>query len=317
MLAMLLLATCVETSLQCGARVTAEGCTRFTFDGRKDDLIAATMRPAGAPLSNPRLSMDTGLPDFHAPVVIGGKTSTLRYILPRDGTYVVTAESSSRYLFAFDCAAASPTIPRDCVRQYLTTGETVQWELTADACRFSDANRLATPFYLYGIAGDPVTITLHSVPFPPRIAVYTFYSVEPLLIVDSPSATFIPPATDRYWVMATTARVETTGSYELTMSARASGCVLPIVVREPPDVSVTFGERATVTADVDPASPDVVWEWLDMSGLPSIAGSEPQLVTPPVTGQQFYAARVTTGCGSVITRTITVSPVATRRHASR
>lgn len=276
------------------------------------------MRPAGAPLSEPRLSMDTGLPDFHAPVVTGGKTSTLRYVLPRDGTYVVTAESSSRYLFALDCAATTnPAIPRDCVRQYLTTGETVQWELTADACRFSDANRLATPFYLYGIAGDPVTITLNSVPFLPRIAVYTFYSVEPLLIVDAPSATFIPPATDRYWVMATTARTETTGSYQLTMSAPASGCALPIIVHEPPDVTVPYGERATLTADVDPTSPDAVWEWLDMSGLPSIAGSQPQLVTPPVTARQFYAAHVTTGCGTVTTRMITVSPELVRRHATR
>ena len=147
---MLLLAACVETSLQCGARVETSGCTRFTFEGQYDSIITATMRPLDISLSNPHLTLEVPVPGFHPPIVNGGQTATLRYVLPAYGMYVVRAQTDSpaRYLFALDCRPdTAPEIPRDCVRQELGGGEHVQWELTNDACREPDEAHLSSPFF--------------------------------------------------------------------------------------------------------------------------------------------------------------------------
>jgi hypothetical protein len=90
MLAILLFALttdCVSASLQCGARVQASGCTRFSFEGRTSDVITATMRPVNTPLTAPRLSLEMPVTGFHPPVVTGGAAATLRYVLPASGAY--------------------------------------------------------------------------------------------------------------------------------------------------------------------------------------------------------------------------------------
>jgi hypothetical protein len=316
MLATLLLATCVSTNLQCGARVNASGCTRFTFEGQSDSVIGATMRPLDISLSNPRLTLEVPVPGFHPPIVNGGQTATLRYILPAYGMYVVQAETDSpgRYLFALDCRPiTTPGIPRDCVRQDLGGGERVQWELTNDACRDPDPAHLASAFFFYGVAGDPVTFTLKS-SFPPHLDFYGA-NIYPIRRVDGEVTTFVPPVSGPYYVEPSSTQ---TGTYELTMSARLSGCVRPLIVRQPDDVAVPYGSRATLRGgDISASGGGLLFEWLDMQALPVIVSNSEQLTTPPVTLPQYYALRATNACGSVTTRMIVVSPAVNHRRPTR
>jgi len=312
----MLLATCVSTTLQCGARVEASGCTRFTFEGENEAVISATMRPLDISLSGPRLTLEVPVPGFHPPIVDGRQTATLRYVLPVFGMYVVKAETDSpaRYLFALDCRPdADPDIPRDCVRQDLGGGERVQWELTNDACREPDAAHLASPFFFYGVAGDPITFTLKS-SFPPHLDFYGT-TIYPIRRVDGSVTTFVPPVSGPYYVEPSSTQ---TGTFELTMSARLSGCVRPLIVHQPDDVTVPYGSRATVRGgDISASGAGLLFEWFDVQALPVVVGSDEQLITPPVTSPQYYALHATNACGSVTTRMIVVSPTTNHRHTTR
>ena len=313
-----LAAGCTQTTLQCGARVQASGCTQFRFEGRSYDVISATMRPINSPLTAPRLSLDVPVSGFHPPVVTGGSTATLRYVLPASGAYTLTAEENGApYYFAFDCRPdASSDIPRDCVREDLVNGEQVQWELTKDGCRWPDDVYFHSPFLVYAVAGDLIRITMKS-EFAPRIGVYTFYSATPQLVVNGPVATFVAPVSDRYWITPTSAEPGVTGPYELTMSSRESECVMPIIFEQPRDVVVPYGERAKLSVSVNDNGQARTWEWYDMFALPALAGSEESFVTPPVIAKQYYAARVVNGCGSTTSRTIMVSPATNHRRPAR
>lgn len=312
-------ADCVtQQFIACGARVTATlepGCEdRYSFVGQNDQVISATIRPLDVPLTNPRLAL-SGPAGVNAPVISGREVATLRYFLRSDDVYTVsvTADSPGRYFFALNCGASNPNAPHDCVRQELVNREHVQWELTRDSCRFTDASRLAAPFPLYAVKGDPVTITLQSPDFAPSIAIYSYDSLVQLAAVNASSFTFLPHATGRYWVMATTVAPETTGRFELTMSAPRSGCLAPVVLREPDDATVPYGSSASLTAGISATTNELLWEWLDMRALPTLVGNEPQLQTPPVTTPQFYGAQITNPCGSTTTRVVKVSPFNHRR----
>jgi hypothetical protein len=316
-------ADCVtQQFVGCGARVSATldaGCeNRYSFSGVKDQVISATIRPVDAPLTNPRLVLSAPF-GIHAPVISGGEAATLNYVLPSNDVYTisVSADSPGRYVFALGCRAANPGVPRDCVREELVSRERVQWELTADSCRFTDHSRLATAFVLYAVAGDPVTITLQSPDFKPRIAIYSFDALLQQTTVDASSIIFVSRASARYWVMATTTAEETTGRYELTMSAQRSGCIAPLVMREPDDVTVAYGSRAKLSAGISASRDGLLWEWLDVLALPTIVSNAPELVTPPVALPQFYAARITNPCGSTMSRMATVSAETNRRRTTR
>jgi hypothetical protein len=100
----------------------------------------------------------------------------------------------------------------------------------------------------------------------------------------------------------------------LTMSSRESGCITPRIFNEPRDVAVPYGQRATLSVSVNDSGQARTWEWFDMSALPALAGSQESLLTPPVMTKQYYAARITNGCGSTQSRTIVVSPVTNHRR---
>jgi hypothetical protein len=318
MLAVLLFALttdCVSTSLQCGARVQASGCTRFRFEGRTGDIITATMRPINTPLTAPRLSLEIPVTGFHAPVVTGGAAATLRYCLPASGAYALRTEADGApYYVAFDCHPdVTPDIPRDCIREDLAKGQRVEWELTDEACRWPAADHFQVPFAVYAVAGDPITITMKS-PFAPRIGVYTYDLAIPQVVVDRSTATFVAPISGRYLIMPSSAQPGVTGPFELTMSSRESGCITPLIFNQPPDVAVPYGLRATLSVSVNDSGQARTWDWLDMSALPTLAGSQESFVTPPVTSKQYYAARITNRCGSALSRTIVVSPGTTHRR---
>jgi len=314
-------ADCVTTPLSTGTRMTVTlnpGCdNRFTFIGVHDQVIAATIRPLDTPSAGVRLALQPPV-DVHPPVISGTEAATLRYVLPSTGTYTVIANvvASGRYLVALDSRPANAGVPTDCVREELVNGERVEWELTSIACRFTDAERLASCFPLYAIAGDPVTITLDSPDFRPRIAIYSFDFLQPQLIADAPAATFVAGETARYWVMATTTEHEKTGRYVLTMSARDSGCLAPVLIREPADVVVSYGSGAKVSVEISGTRSGMRWEWFDMLALPTILESGEQLTTPPVVAPQYYSAQVTNPCGVANTRMVKVSPVRDRRRAT-
>jgi len=318
MLAVLLLALttdCVSTSLQCGARVQASGCTRFHFEGRTGDVISATMRPINAPLTAPRLSLEMPVTGLHAPVVTGGAAATLRYCLPASGAYTLMAETNGEpYYVAFDCRPnVNPEIPRDCVYEDLANGEHLQWELTKEACRWPDAAYFQVPLVIYAVAGDPITITMKS-PFAPRIGVYTYDLAIPQLVFDRSTVTFVAAVSGRYLIMPSSAQPGVTGPFELTISSRESGCIRPLIFNEPRDVAVPYGMRATLSVSVNDSGQARRWDWFDMTALPTLAGSQESFVTPPVTTKQYYAARVTNGCGSTLSRMIVVTPVTNHRR---
>lgn len=314
-------ADCVTTPITYGARVIVmlnAGCdNRFTFTGHPADVISATVRALDTPAGGLRLELET-FARVHPPVISGGDAATLRYVLPASGSYTVVANvvTPGRYLVALDSRPATPAVLADCVRQELVNGERVEWELTSVACRFTDEERLASAFPLYAIAGDPVTITLDSPDFRPRIAIYSFDVLVPQLIADAPSATFVAGNTARYWVMATTTEKQKTGRYVLTMSARDSGCLAPVLIREPADVVVPYGSTASVPVEISGSRSGMLWEWFDRTALPTIIDGGEQLTTAPVFTPQYYSAQVTNPCGVVNTRIVTVSPGKDRRRAT-
>jgi hypothetical protein len=285
------------------------------------------LRPTSTSLTNPLLLIEPPAGDASkTPLIFGGKGVTVSYVLSSSGEWLVGVGTDDLfgqgdYILRVSCGIdPEPLSPQNCVTQEFICGQTAEWNLTNQSCRFATGNRVYNDFHVYGVAGDVLNIEMSASAFTPLFGIYD--SRNTLLAQSgSPSgsrvtATFLVPRSGDYYIAATSNQESAAGFFSLSLKCSASGCLEPLIFPEPSDMSVPFGSRASVTVSVNAAT-TVSYEWYDAGSLPTLVASSPTLVTAPVTQTQTYYLRVTTVCGDATSRTFRVIPTISRHRAAR
>jgi len=94
-------------------------------------------------------------------------------------------------------------------------------------------------------------------------------------------------------------------------------CAPPVIVAQPNDAYVTVGEPAKLKVIASGASLTYQWyQGMVFDFTHPIAGSSPEVLTPPVTSTTQYWVRISSPCGDVNSVAVTATPVTRHRPAS-
>ncbi|HKO54445.1 MAG TPA: hypothetical protein VJ276_01125 [Thermoanaerobaculia bacterium] len=294
----------------------------FDVELRGGDIVAVTMRPLSGSLRSVTLALNTPAGVTPAPSVSGGSDGTIRYVAPASGMYEIvtgagTERQSGQYALSITCGIPRNVgPPRECVREYLVCGQTGRWQLLEDACRFSESDRRTVPYFIHAEKGDEITWEMRSTDFHPRMGLYSrFGELLQRAETDGDRAvlTWKSNATRDLFVYVTSEEETARGAYELTLSCDTSSCLVPVILEQPHDVVVEFGEQAQLSVKVDSKS-EITYEWWDAEALPVSVGHARELVTPPVTRPKAYYLYVVTPCGEALSDIIRVTPMRDRRR---
>ena len=239
----------------------------YVFDGAAQELVTATVRPLSAGYTNAWIGFvappaGSVLP----PLISGGPAATVRYALPIQGAWRVQLGTNDRfaageYLLRMACDdSAPPSTQIECIEQELLCGQQATWELSSLSCIApSDPNRFYATYRVWGVIGDTLNIRLTSSAFDP---VRHLQSGE---LVDGTGAVVGPERDDGYAELLRSQQrllhnrgdvgnLHGTGQYTLALDCARSGCLIPIITKEPEDVAVPpFGNATlTVAANRDP-----------------------------------------------------------------
>jgi len=144
----------------------------------------------------------------------------------------------------------------------------------------------------------------------------SYGSVSPLLDLGSKPGTFdvsfvvsglLPLTTYHFRLLADSGGQLSTGADQTFMTG--TSCSAPVIVDEPDDVSITSGERATLTAAAN-LTP-VTWQWYrgesGDTSKPIAGATSGSLITPPLVQDGLFWARATNACAAANTRTVHVT----------
>jgi hypothetical protein len=325
---------CVASPIACNVPVhghLAAGChdqLQFSSIGQ---YVRASLYPLSPSLTNTTITL---IPADHAstaPLFTGGNGGAIS-LFPPVGPWTLTvgtrdAAAEGDYIVALACSAVLfGGASLDCVDQYISCGQTVEWIVTPESCRFTSPTDLAfASFLFYGIAGDTVSIEMESSDFSPRFGIYEHVRQGHPLVL----STAVTPEKDALeW------KVPQTGVYQITARQRSSpggygrfkltvhdcqspACLPPALLREPADVVVPYGSRATLSADAIGLA-TLRYVWYDRSSVLAPAVGEGQrFTTPPITTMQWYGVSAMTPCGTADSRVVTVRPGAARDRPAR
>jgi hypothetical protein len=128
-----------------------------------------------------------------------------------------------------------------------------------------------------------------------------------------------PPltATTSYWVRVSDGQNQFVDSVAATVTVSAA--VAPTITKQPQDVRMSLGDRATLSVEASGSAP-LSYQWLEMSnGVEHVidGATSATFVTPAQTGNVPYMVRVTNAAGSVDSNIVTVaidSSVITSAH---
>jgi hypothetical protein len=297
---------------------------RFTVDLRQGDIVAVTMRPLSGSLRSVSLALNppAGVTPA-APSVNGGSDGTIRYVVPVPGPYEIVAGAGTerqygQYALSITCGLPrNASAPRECVREYLVCGQTGRWQLVEDACRFSETDRRrSVPYFIHAEKGDAITWEMRSTEFHPRIDLYDRFGV---LVKHGESdgdravVTWKAEVTHDLFAYVSSDEENARGGYELTLSCDTSSCLIPVILEQPHDVVVAYGEQAHLSVKVD-AKREITYEWWDAEALPLSVGRERELLTPPITRPKVYYLYAVTPCGEALSDAIRVTPMRDRRR---
>lgn len=294
----------------------------YAFSGSAQELVTATVRPLISTYSNAWIGLvvPLGYPAT-APLISGGPAATIHYVLPVSGPWKVQAGTNDRfasgdYLLELACSDAPPPSQFDCVEQDLLCGQQATWSLTSQSCTSSsDPNRVYSMYRIYGVAGDTLTMRLTSSAFDPQFGIYEFAKSGLSLAESSPSnattdtLTFAVPHDGFYDMVVTSGNAHGTGQYVLALDCIRSGCLTPIITRQPEDVTVPLLANAALSVEAT-ALGDVDYEWFDAAGAQPNVGSGAKITTTPVTAPHTYFVTATTPCGTATSRFVHVQPAA-------
>ena len=326
---------CGSTPISCDTEVRAQlfpgDCLssnislfdEYVFTGNAQDLVTVTVRPLVTSYTNAWASFvvppsSTAM----APLISGGPAATVRYSLPVFGTWRLQVGTNDRiavgdYLLDMACDFSPPPSPQTaCVEQELLCGQQATWELSSLSCiTSSDPNRFYSMYRVWGVGGDTLMIRLTSSAFDPQFAVYELAQSSSLIAQSSAlnattdTLNFSVPHNGFYDIAVTSGNVHGIGQYVLALDCNSSGCLTPIITKQPEDVTVPplssplLSVEATALGDVD-------YIWYSATGAQPIVGSGPRFGTPPVTGPLDYYVTATTPCGTVQSRIVHVQPAA-------
>jgi hypothetical protein len=291
----------------------------YLFDGPNNEFVTATVRPLLSTYTNAWISLvppsaDTSI----APLISGGAAATVHYILPTLGSWRVHLGTNDRfasgdYLLELSCEEAPSSPQPACVTQELLCGQSATWQLSPQSCISSaDPNRFYADYRVYGVAGDTLNMQLTSSAFNPQFGIYELTQSAAALAVSSASnATtdtlmYTVQHNGFYDIIVTSGNLHGTGQYVLALDCVSSGCLTPIITRQPQDVTVPLLGTAQLSADVT-ALGSADFLWFDATGSQKNVGAGPKFGTPPVTGPQSYYVTATTPCGTVTSRVVHVT----------
>lgn len=293
----------------------------YVFSGPSQELVNATVRPLSTTYTNAWLGFvsppsDTAL----APMISGGPAATVHYILPVTGTWRFQLGTNDRfaagdYFFEMTCDDSPPPSPQlACVEQELLCGQQATWELSSQSCiTSSDPTRFYASYRVYGAAGDTLSIRLTSTAFDPQFGIFEFdQSAAPLAQSSALNATtdtlnFSVSHNGFYDIVVTSGNAHGTGQYTLSLDCDRSGCIVPIILKQPQDVIVPPASFATLTVEASTLG-GVDYEWFDADGAQPNLGGGPKYSTVAITSPHNYYVTVTTPCGTVRSRTVNVRP---------
>jgi hypothetical protein len=296
----------------------------FRFDGIGGQYVQAIVYPSlRAGLDVALLPEPGDAPP--PPLITGGEGGAVGFVLPSSGPRRLAVSGVGDFVLALTCRPASYDALHECVDQTILCGQTAEWVLTPQSCKFDDVPfREYEAFAFSGSAGEVVTADAQSDDFEPRIGIYQAKAGGPLGASQS-----ISPATDRlaftlpytgsYLIVVTSRRDSgtRTGRFALTVHECGSpSCLPPLFTDEPADVVVPYGARATLTATAI-GSAAVRYVWSDRSSLPAPIAEGQRFTTPRVTAPQFYAVAAVTPCGTTDSRVVAVKPLADHRRPAR
>jgi len=127
---------------------------------------------------------------------------------------------------------------------------------------------------------------------------------------NSASLVVNPSSTTQYWVRITNA-CGTKDSSTATVTVNPAQCIPPQIVNQPQDQTVVSGNPATLSVGHNNSNPSIVWYQGAPPNTTSPVGSGRVITTSPLTQTTTFYAILTTACGSVTTRTTTVTVSAT------
>jgi len=293
----------------------------FVFQGEAQALVTATVRPLDSSYDLPWIGFvpppsDTSL----SPLISGGVAATVRYILPVQGTWRIQAGTNDRfaagqYLFEMNCDTSPPPSPQlACVEQDLLCGQQATWDLSSLSCvSSSDPTRFYAMYRVWGVAGDTLNIQLMSSAFDPQFGVFEFSQTTVALAQSSAlnattdTLSFSVPRTDFYDIVVTSGNAHGTGQYTLALDCNRSGCLIPIITKQPEDVVVPVNTNAVLSVE-STALGDIDYEWFDADGAHNNVGSGPKYATVPITTPHNYFVTATTPCGTATSRIVHVQP---------
>lgn len=331
---------CVTSSTTCNAktfgRLAAGDCTtssgafndNFAFAGKAGDYITFTARSLSPTYTAPTVSIAPPPGDASKPIVIGGggAGATVEYVLSTSGQWRLGVSSldlfaSGDYATSLTCEPdPAPQLPQQCVTQTLLCKQTAAAYLSNQSCRFNDTpNFLYAEFEFYGVPGDPVTLLFTSPDFAGRFAVTRDpdegYVYSSPLSPTQQIARFTPSIADTYYIIVSTQEPFDLGVFTMGISCNAGGCLNPLIIQEPSNVTVPYGERPTLQASASGTS--LTFDWFGFHDFPIQVGTGPSFQTPPVNNPQTYYFTARNQCGTDQSNPFEVGPRISRRRAAR
>lgn len=293
--------------------------------GTANQLVAVTVRPLSPTYRGPTISIAPPAGDASkTPMSSGGAAGTVWFNLTSSGDWKI--EVGSTDLFSSGAYALETNCrPRErsgqCFEPEILCGQTQRWDLTSQSCRFgSKPARLFQYYTFYGVAGDVIEIEMVSDSFAPRFGIND-YSQGTLLQAsvavgsDTARMTYMVPASSLYWIVASSTEDREVGPYSLTVNCAKSGCLHPLVLSQPREVEVAYGESATLKLDVHHVGP-VEYRWHEFIDYPRVVATTAtaQWRTGPITTDHLYYLTASSPCGYRDSDPIHVFPSATSRR---
>ncbi|HYH09406.1 MAG TPA: hypothetical protein VEK11_20330 [Thermoanaerobaculia bacterium] len=148
---------------------SGERMDRYTFSGRAGQVIEVMVRPLSASYTKPLIALLSPLADVaEPPIVYGGAGgATITYQLSSTGTWTILVSADDLFaggdyvLHVYCSEDDTPALPQSCVFQDLLCGQTAEWQLNADSCRFSSANKAYAGWWIHAVAGDRLVFGIH------------------------------------------------------------------------------------------------------------------------------------------------------------
>ncbi|MDP9194663.1 MAG: hypothetical protein M3P06_23445 [Acidobacteriota bacterium] len=330
---------CVTSSTTCNAktfgRLAPGDCTtssgafndNFTFTGKAGDYITFTARSLSSTYTAPTVTIAPPFGDASKPIVLGGggAGATVEYVLSSSGQWRLGVTSldlfaSGDYVTALTCEPdPAPELPQQCVTQTLLCGQVAAASLTNQSCRFSNAsNFVYADFEIYAIPGDQMTILFTSTEFAGGFGVIRDAD-EGYLAISAPIsstqqvARFTAPAAGFYSIVVSADVAFDVGTFAIGVSCASSGCLRPLIVQQPQDVTVPYGQRPTLQASASGTS--LIFDWFNFQDFPIPIGTGASLQIQPVKNDQSYYFTARNQCGTDQSDTFGVGPRISRRRS--